>query len=153
MRRSTVIYAVLLHVTVMCGCFSERTREAPSGSTIAKLEGRCLILMQPVLLVRGEEEQIADSYLAPASNASIAGETLAAGDHLVIERVVLKRTFDGRYAIIVGRCARYPHRRISLFFLFDTTWTRQAEEAAFENRIDVPRLSGALAHDRVTWCQ
>src|SRR2546428_8909483 len=121
-----LLYALL--IVLAAACLRERVRDAPPQSTIAKLHGRCISLKRPVLLVSGSDEEITDSYLAPADNRVNSGAVLEAGDQLVVQQVVLKRAFEGRYAIIVGRSKkRYADRKISLFLLFHPEWKKRAE--------------------------
>jgi hypothetical protein len=136
-------------------CGGERVREAPVTSALGGLKGRCVVLSHPLFLIPGRDEEFVDGYLAEANNRSGTGQVLQPGDRFVVQRVILKRAFDGRYAIVVGRCtARYMDRKVALFLLFSPEWTRRAEDAAFAGSSQSPGIDGGtLAADRATWCR
>ena len=152
-RRSAV---VLLVAVVVVGCFEREAYDAPGSSAIAALAHKCISLKVPAYLVTGADEDWSDSYLVSPANPPNTGTLLPAGQQLIVIRIVLKHSFEGRYAIVVGKCAgarRCGNKKINLFYVFDQQWLHAAQEAAFEGHPNSPTgFASVLSPERAEWC-
>ena len=146
----------MLFLAGAISCFNGRVRDAPLTSAISKLRGQCITLKQPMFIVDGRDGDTVNAYLAPSQNTANSGVRVAAGDQFIIDRTVLKRTFDGRYSIIAGHCkTKRVDRKIWLFLLFNQEWITRAERAAFADDPKEGPVSArdALFAERARWCE
>lgn len=142
-------------VVLLFYCGGPRVRDAPTTSKLSKLVGRCIELKQQLFLVPGKDEDFVDGYLAETNNQANTGTMLQAGDQFVVQRVVLKRAFDGRYAIVVATCkTQNLGRRVAIFLLLNPEWVNAATNDAFENREDASQVGPeVLSAERAEWCR
>ncbi|HSP14149.1 MAG TPA: hypothetical protein VLV78_05295 [Thermoanaerobaculia bacterium] len=117
------------------------------------LQGRCIELLQPADVLRVAGPKVIDGSLyVPASAANESKlATIPAGSRIVIERVVLLRSFGARHSIVIGRIGGVA-ARVSVFMLFDGGWLRRAELDAFENRRATMLRPEALRDETARWC-
>lgn len=130
-----------------------RISDAPPGAELSLLRGHCIELLQPADVLRLAGPKVIEGSLyvpaSPANERKIA--TMPAGSKIVIERVVVLRSFGARHSILIGHIDGLG-LRVSLFMLFDGDWLRRSELDAFENRQSAALRPGALRGDVARWC-
>src|SRR5437867_2424619 len=107
-RQPAIMWLAIFQLSFAAVACRQRT-EAVSPSALARLKGRCVRVLQPMMLVESGGEPSVAAYLTMVTNDANSTEKrhmvgeVRRGDEFQIERIVLARDFGGRRAIIVGR--------------------------------------------------